>query len=186
MTNSSTSINTTTPTNQLTSPRIPNNQPPTNPGFSFNSPITPPTINQSISPRNSITSLNKNHNHHKNYTTTASPKRLSLSEFTNEQIIDLMEREQDAIVLKLMREIENLKNENKMLKQKDGGISRSNSIFKDESIIKKTKTINDTINHRKQSINSKYDDLVDENKFLKREIKKLQNELEIFKKNKEM
>ncbi|ODV77214.1 uncharacterized protein CANTADRAFT_7708 [Suhomyces tanzawaensis NRRL Y-17324] len=45
----------------------------------------------------------------------------------NEQIIDLMEREQDAIVLKLMKEIEALKQENKTLKTNGGSLSLASS-----------------------------------------------------------
>ena len=52
-----------------------------------------------------------------------------------EQIIDLMEREQDAIVLKLMKEIEHLKSENKALRQNAAqgntlnfGVRRSSSL----------------------------------------------------------
>lgn len=41
---------------------------------------------------------------------------MNLRKMSNEQIIDLMEREQDGIVLKLMKEIELLKDENKNLK----------------------------------------------------------------------
>lgn len=46
----------------------------------------------------------------------ANTEQMNLRKMSNEQIIDLMEREQDGLVLKLMKEIEHLKEENKNLK----------------------------------------------------------------------
>lgn len=78
-----------------------------------------------------------------NYTSRSSPsaaaRRHSYNDFEpkeatnlrkllNEQIIDLMEREQDAIVLKLMREIAVLREENRALKSSSGSVKRSNSL----------------------------------------------------------
>lgn len=51
----------------------------------------------------------------------------SFSEYSNEQIIDLMEREQDAIVLKLMKEIQSLKQENKQLRLNQYNNSNNNN-----------------------------------------------------------
>lgn len=46
----------------------------------------------------------------------ANSEQMNLRKMSNEQIIDLMEREQDGLVLKLMKEIDMLKEENKNLK----------------------------------------------------------------------
>ena len=100
----------------------------------------PPSIFTSISPRNSITSFSNNrpnlttNNNQRNYSISSSttsgsgsPKRYSFSEYSNEQIIDLMEREQDAIVLKLMKEIQSLKQENKQLRLNQYNNSNNNN-----------------------------------------------------------
>ncbi|EMG48902.1 hypothetical protein SBY92_004323 [Candida maltosa Xu316] len=230
----------------------------TSPSTSFSS--------TSISPRNSITSFKSSIPHSNsnstsrsssnasNYsitgnTTTSnsvalSPKRYSFSEYSNEQIIDLMEREQDAIVLKLMKEIEFLKQENKSLKMSSNNhnsnsnnnnnvpppimtppIRRSSSLsstssrsssIRNNSISSANHNNNnsscsnpqmfnysfrDNLSHydetikkhkgetyhlpisRKSSLNgNKYEEIIDENRSLKRELKKLQGELELLKK----
>ncbi|CAK7890990.1 hypothetical protein CAAN3_01S03114 [[Candida] anglica] len=55
-------------------------------------------------------------------------EHMNLRKMSNEQIIDLMEREQDAIVLKLMKEIESLKEENKSLKSSLSNALQSSSL----------------------------------------------------------
>ena len=222
-----------------TSPRLPT----TSTIGSAMSALSPPilgTLSPSlVSPRNSITATNAAARHNRslsvsssNYTTNSmpSPNRASFSEFSNEQIIDLMEREQDAIVLKLMREIEFLKLENKILKMNNPGIqlpnhnatpsirrssslstsgsrssstsstskrsvnpmfgnysftsgtaqqnSNSNNMLQiQEDIIKKYKGEVHPI-QRRASLNGRYEEILDENRNLKRQLKKLQSEIE--------
>lgn len=62
------------------------------------------------------------------YNDFESKETTNLRKLLNEQIIDLMEREQDAIVLKLMREIAVLRDENRTLKGSGNTIKRSNSL----------------------------------------------------------
>ncbi|RCK66112.1 hypothetical protein Cantr_01853 [Candida viswanathii] len=252
-----------TPTTTPTSPRMSASASSNNTPHSH-SQAPPPSIFTSISPRNSITSFsngrpNLTNNSQRNYSISSStsttssstnnspsvsagsPKRYSFSEYSNEQIIDLMEREQDAIVLKLMKEIEMLKQENKMLKMNNtssstgnngnsngtsgimsapitplvrrssslssrsssGNNSRSGSVttlmtsapvfnysFREREacvhnncannseIVKKHKG---EFNPSTRKVSLKYDEIVDENRSLKRELKKLQGELELLK-----
>ncbi|GMM35472.1 hypothetical protein DASC09_027970 [Saccharomycopsis crataegensis] len=80
----------------------------------------------SSTPRNSFSSNNNNNNN-------ANANNANAPRMGSGEIIDLMEREQDAIVLKLMREINQLKEENKILKAQINnnpniGVSRSSSL----------------------------------------------------------
>ncbi|CAH2354725.1 hypothetical protein CLIB1423_18S02300 [[Candida] railenensis] len=59
--------------------------------------------------------------------TSALNENMNLRKMSNEQIIDLLEREQDAMVLKLMKEIETLKEENKNLKASLSNASSNNA-----------------------------------------------------------
>lgn len=274
------------------SPRIPNHSPisppsANNSNSSNNSSVSGfPFSSTVISPRNSITSFsnptkqlransinsdngnnsNGRRTSNSNYSITSTPttnNRYSFSEYSNEQIIDLMEREQDAIVLKLMKEIEFLKQENKMLRLTPGGnsatsgtyspsnsmsspstppVRRSSSLSSRRSSITTnnlnstsfgaginessrmgncgsganntamsapvfnypfrdcSSTINSGCNFdeirkkqksemtssisiaRKPSLNGRYEEIIDENRNLKRQLKKLQGELELLKK----
>lgn len=161
-----------------------------------------------------------------------------------EHIIDLMEREQDAIVLKLMKEIETLKNENKSLRLMHGstgsslssassavsgnGVRRSSSmssghrtsnsitsisstgstpcnsnkrnsaLFHNYSIAQGNPILDDTIKLQKSEKEvspttklarsrsrtgsmSTYDLAIEENKFMKLELKRLRLEIEVLK-----
>ncbi|KAK6457423.1 uncharacterized protein RJT20DRAFT_40129 [Scheffersomyces xylosifermentans] len=164
--------------------------------------------------------------------------------YNNEQIIDLMEREQDAIVLKLMREIEALKHENRFLKMGGNSASinttpvsstsslstsiasinnnlRRSSLSSNRSSISSIGSINSSMNQPQHSIpsqvqninqdtalqvsnsgtkrnnscsnqlqekkckvdSSKYEEIIDENKALRRELNRLQKELEVLRRN---
>lgn len=97
---------------------------------------------------------------------------------SSEHIIDLMEREQDAIVLKLMREIDLLKAEVKHLRNGSisaagGGHRKSSSVLlptlshkRQPSIFEETK--------KKPKVDPAHDALVEENRKLRLRIKELE------------
>lgn len=94
----------------------------------------------------------------------------SREKFNNEQIIDLMEREQDAIVLKLTREISQLKEENRMLRQAQ---NPANTQAKRDNADKKIKRkLLAGSSQRPQLM----EEIVKENEQLKKEIERLKRE----------
>lgn len=90
-----------------------------------------------------------------------SPTHVNYSQLNNEQVIDLMEREQDGIVLKLIKEIEALKQENQALKM----------------CHEKSHSIPDMSKKMKRKLSNEMSK-IDENVNLKRENERLKQEIE--------